>query len=709
LSLNLPAGAKSAVLFFLLLFLSLSRSGEAKTISPPSSPRLPSPRENGARAVVLVIAGVTWRELRSPELPNISRLLQTASVGLMNTRGPKDRDYAGLWFTLGCGRNAAAGMPDISISPTSQGAFQVKQIAELQEANRRLHTQATPGLLGELLKTKLPALLKFSTAPDYSPAIVMEENGKFGYQEISPEKLLGDNSELLASALAKSSFLVISLPLPEAALIGDYPQIPGLSPERKRLLAAADKLLGEIVAQTGPEDFVALLSPSCPDFANPHVRSLAPIILRGRQFPAGLLESPGTRRVGVVTNVDFAPTLLSYFQVPLPLEMSGRTLKTVPATDALTKLDEIDRQAAVTYRLREEVTPGYLGMVGVLLLLFLSLLLLRPAWLARLGGFPLLAVLGIAALPLATILLSLFVIASATSYFLLSLLLALLLALAAKRRQAFPADFAMICLLTASVIWLDLLTGSRLMSRSIIGYDPIIGERFYGLGNIEAGVFISALIIFLGVLLSAASRRKAGNVGFPAALLIGLAVFCVGAASAGANWGQGISAAITAGSFYLLLAPPGKRARRLLPALLLVLAAAALFVAVDFLLPRAQQSHLAYSVRLTSHHGVPAFLDIAGRKLAMARRVFSYSPLLPLGLLFLLLTILLPLRPPRKIAGIMRRLPAFSAALAACGIGAVAASILNDSGIAAGMSLVTLPTLALVGAALEESRANSCR
>jgi hypothetical protein len=245
------------------------------------------------------------------------------------------------------------------------------------------------------------------------------------------------------------------------------------------------------------------------------------------------------------------------------------------------------------------------------------------------------------------------------------------------------------------------------MRRSIIGYDPIIGERFYGLGNVEAGVFISTLILFVGSLLATTSKARAKSAVLPAAFLIGLAIFCIGASSAGANWGQGVSAAILGASFYILLAPPGERKKKLLFAPLLILAAAGLFVAIDFLLPLSQQSHLAYSVRLTSEHGTPAFFAIALRKLAMAWRVFTYSPLVPLGLVFFAIVIFLPLHPPPRLAKVLYNYPAFAAALAACGIGAVAASVMNDSGIVAGLSMAVFPLLALIYAAWEGIRAHS--
>jgi hypothetical protein len=582
---------------------------------------------------------------------------------------------------VGSGRRATTGgqTPDLLVK--SDHSAVVSNISLIDATNQRAHSQALPGLLGELLKkNKISRSLLSHASQPWAAVIAMDINGKIPFfGQISSGQL----SEIF--------------PSPAQVII--------INPAD---LIALDNLLGELPELNPKKDLVILFSPSSPDLAN-HFPDLAPIAIRGPGFAPGLLKSLGTRREGLVANVDFAPTLLRYFNIPVPPEMSGRPLQTASSPAPLAFLDNLDQQATATYHLRIEVTPWYLIIAGGILLPILLLLLVRPVWLLRLGELPTVLLLGLAAIPLSTILLSGILIESSRQYLLLSLLLALVLALRGPRkRHNFPNRFGFICLLTAAVIWLDLLTGSHLMRRSIIGYDPIIGERFYGLGNVEAGVFISALVIFVGSLLATVPRARSKRAELPAAFLIGLAIFCIGAASAGANWGQGISAAILGASFYILLSPPGKRRKKLLLAPILILAAAGLFVAVDFLLPLSQQSHLAYSVRLTSEQGTPAFFAIVLRKLAMAWRVFTYSPLVPLGLVFFAIVIYLPLRPPRRLAKVLYNYPAFSAALAACGIGAVTASVMNDSGIAAGLGMVVLPMLALIYAALEGVRANSC-
>ncbi len=701
---------------------------------------------------VFVLNGATWRELRSPHLPNISRFLESAAVGLMNTKGPQDRDAASVWVTLGAGRGAAAGvkeMPleigDRNLSPISPLitptpalphpgggesatllplSARVANFRRIMTANRRAYTQAQPGLLGETLFRHGVGrtLIRDSAGPDMSPALVSDAEGRISTFHDIP----GRHGLIDLAGPHNGDLVVRSFYLPQDPLPGAYLDLisEDAGAARSKALVQADGMFGEVLRDSFSDTLVILLSPSCPQFTNPHSRALAPIAIRGPGFselahnsqltthnsPA-LLVSSSTRRTGLVANVDFAPTVLHFFDIPVPLEMTGRPLRRIPSPSSLETLDASDRQAAVTYRLREEFTPRFLAIAGGLILLLAAAVLFAPQVAARFHSVLSAVLLSLTASPLAVFLLSAFPISRAWDYVAATLALAAAIAVVSGRLRrsfrcaygAFPDAFGLICLATAAAIWADLLAGSPLLRRSIIGYDPIIGSRFYGLGNAEAGLFISALLLAAGVLSDSVSRRRAGLLLWP---LLGLGVLCIGASCAGANWGQGLSAAVAALAFWILLSSPAGRRKRVVAAVALVVLTAVIFVALDLSLQKARQSHLAYSVRLTAAEGTPAFLTLAARKLTMAGRLFTYNLLLPLGLPVLAALIILPLRASPRLSPVAREHRAFACALSACGIGGVASSLLNDSGIVAGISLACLPLLGLIYMAVEAARAD---
>jgi len=669
------------------------------------------PLEFRSGVIVFVLNGTTWKELRSSELRNISAFLEGASLGLMNTKGPEDSDPKSVWVTLGAGRGAAAGVEQAEIEPKIGGPVRVTNFSAIVRMNQRASTQASPGLLGDLLRAGQieRTLVKSDLSPDMSPALIADTKGEIPRVEYhSVGGLAGTAGHSGPSDLALLSegrgLILISLTLPSGSVEGAYPKIGMVSAARKRSLFEADRLMGKIMASSADDDAIVLLSPSCPRFRDWRIRTLAPIAIRGGGFTSGLLGSYSTRQAGLVANVDFAPTALTLFQEQTPVEMVGRPLYRKSSPAPLESLDALDRQTAATYRLRWEVTPLFSAIgVGILILLT-ALLCFAQGTAARWSrGFALLLSL-CAASPLGLFLAGALPLERSSAYLLATLGLAALVAGLAGRARPFPAAFGTICLITAAAVWTDMLRGAPLMYRSVLGSDPIISGRFYGLGNHEAGLFVAAVLPAAGIMLDCVQGPLSRGRLLLVWLFVGLAVLCLGASFGGANWGQGLAAAVAALAFWLLLSPAQTRGKRLLWALSLLLAAGALFIAIDLLLPQTRQSHLAALVHQTLAEGAPAFAAVVRRKIALAIRVSTYSPLLLLGIPLLIAMIVLPLRPPRRLVEITEEHRPFAFSLAACGMGAVAASLLNDSGIVSGIAMISLPVVGFIWLALEATR-----
>ena len=48
---------------------------------------------------------------------------------------------------------------------------------------------------------------------------------------------------------------------------------------------------------------------------------------------------------------------------------------------------------------------------------------------------------------------------------------------------------------------LDIVSGQNLIKNSLLGYDPIIGARYYGIGNEYVGILIGAVLVLTTVLM----------------------------------------------------------------------------------------------------------------------------------------------------------------------------------------------------------------
>src|SRR5699024_5384990 len=106
-------------------------------------------------------------------------------------------------------------------------------------------------------------------------------------------------------------------------------------------------------------------------------------------------------------------------------------------------------------------------------------------------------------------------------------------------------------LMNLLVISIDLATGSHLQANSLLGYNPIVGGRYYGLGNQGAAIFIVSLFVFLGLAISWLRARGRSRAVIAVPVVVGLlAVFVSGNPSWGAKFGGTI--AVLAGLMVLL-------------------------------------------------------------------------------------------------------------------------------------------------------------
>ena len=128
--------------------------------------------------------------------------------------------------------------------------------------------------------------------------------------------------------------------------LNQIPQVTFASATKNQLPATARKLL----AQLTKDACLWILVPNSPrtDWMN---RRLTPILVFGENVPSGLLTSTTTRRTGLVSSVDFAPTLLAQLSVPIPAEVTGRVMQIdTSVNDRFAYLHWLDEQSVKPLR-----------------------------------------------------------------------------------------------------------------------------------------------------------------------------------------------------------------------------------------------------------------------------------------------------------------------------------------------------------------------
>ncbi len=418
-------------------------------------------------------------------------------------------------------------------------------------------------------------------------------------------------------------------------------------------------------------------------------REVLAIGVAGEGFD-GNLTSDTTRTSGFVLATDLAPTILERYGLEVPEEMSGSAIRSEGDRDAAAVQDRADRMRVVSKR---RGAVALRNTIAWLLLAALATALSR----GRLGRtafalfglsvvyLPALLLVGAAVRPDELLVERLIVGLGAPALAAITLLL----------RRGWEA-LAIACGVTLGAYAIDIIAGSPLTAQSLLGPNPGLGVRFFGIGNELEAILAVAIPVGVGAGLASAAAH-----GHPPSRRAAVAAFLiVGGASAlvfaAGRFGADVGAAIVfpAGAAVAALAVPGVyerlRGRWLLLALLVaapVLGLAVLF-AIDLAL--GGDAHLSRSV--IDAGGAGELADVVERRLRLGASSFARGVQTAL-FWFCVLTVVVAVVNRRRIADWLAAAPlaraGFAGAAAACVLGVLA----NDSAA----TFFTIGTIGLLG------------
>jgi hypothetical protein len=263
------------------------------------------------------------------------------------------------------------------------------------------------------------------------------------------------------------------------------------------------------------------------------------------------LTSQTTNERGLVASIDVAPTILRHLGVSgLPAAMRGKPI----GTDS--RLRSADLRAFMA-RLRV-VGPRRLRALGVLLAAWALLLLAAaPSPRARARAMRVGAI-GVLWAPVAVLVAAKLEPNAALEY--LTIVLACL-GLGALSDALLPWPRAPLApaLVALAALILDALSGSQLLVRSLLGPNPILGARFYGIGN-ELKSALAVLVLAAGAAALYPAER-----GRRAALLVLAAGAVLAIVEGSARIGAGVGGVILVSAGFALAATlllPGALTRR---------------------------------------------------------------------------------------------------------------------------------------------------
>lgn len=714
----------SLLSFFLL---GLSSTKALNEVQPEADRPL---AENGKRkAVLIVVDRVDLSELMSGK--NLERLASKGSLGLLNARTAKLVASENTYLTIGCGARADGGpygkdafntneVVDKIVGLEAGTIFQHRTgltpptnsvvnlgIVDILKRNAELPSTVSPGLLGETLKKNGLKVAVLGNAdingePHREVALIaMDEEGIVPLGDVGNTLCLKDQTVLggyrtdyetllsrVREYLKQADFLVIEL--------GDISRIDsqsGLAEEKvtaaqkERAIKAIDELVGGLLNEVGSGKTLVMVVTPTPSRANLKEKAnLTSLLISGSGFRGGVLSSDTTRRRGIVSNTDIAPTVLSFFEIETPYQMSGRPIFALSQKNPIPYLLNLSTKAIAIYQTRNAVLTLFVVFSVASIIIALLVLLVGRQKKARKEEkhTPLkLLLLWALSLPLAFLFQPPFVTEFPWGAALFSLLMALALAVISfysfKKNTLFP--IMAITMATSLALLGDTIFGSRLMLQSFLGSCPVAGGRFYGLGNTYMGAVVGSSIVGATALTALFFKNRKAALSVVAAFLL-MVCMVAGYPKFGANVG-GLITAVGASVITLLGLKEEKINRKhLLYVALAVVLFLVLIIVADLLVSEGQ-SHAGRAVELIKAEGIKGIGDIINRKLTMNLKGIKSTPW---GEILAVIILALPfvlMRLEQK-EKILSEFAWFFWGLMGVSAGAILALIFNDTGIVAG-------------------------
>ena len=526
--------------------------------------------------------------------------------------------------------------PELELVPGGDGSGFVFGWSQARKRAKTALAEIKPGLLAELVPGRA-AYAGLRGRKNFEAGAAADRDGDVAAVSLGPSMTLVDR---VGSLLERHRLVVVGLPTADK---GDA-ALDGLLSDRR-----SDDLL--IVVQKPP------LS---------RVPQLLPAAVAGLAGGNGALTADTTRLEGVVAAIDVPVTIWRRLGVNVPSGVKGQAIRVQGTRDA-DGLKTLEQRLRVISGRRNPML-GALMLTWLMLTLALGLIADRRGTRAalRIGGLAVLWVLPLllltAALTPARIVEVGIVVGGA---FVLGALTDRLLPW--PRGPLVPAAVSLVA------YGADLVFGSPLIVRSLLGVNPRSGSRFYGLGNeLEATLIVLALVAVAALLWDRERSHKAAASFAGVGLILG--VF-VGAGQLGADVGGVITVGAGAAAATLLMAP-GRPSRRAL-AIAALVPVAALFGLAALDLLTGGNGHFTRTVLQADSAG--SLLDVVERRYTLAFNVLARGAM-PLLTVTALLAAGYAIRHRERLYAPLGGSPSWRAALIGGLTASVVGTLSNDSG-----------------------------
>jgi hypothetical protein len=714
----------------------------------PSTDSKKSITEAPPTVTMIVIPGLSFLELEQTKLPHLKTWMEMGAIGAMNIRSTTGyKSQVNSYATLGLGYRAYG---DAELGGGYNADERIPSAVEpFGDQPRALEwVKRWSGDPLEEINVVIPVFPKFKAASsdvDYSQSlgawlkahgmhsavlgnaddgnkkqrfaawITSDENGMTKYGDVGMATLVGGsdrpygyrtNYDFLLQQQEKlstqASLIVIELgDLHRLYESKDWYTEEGFQQVKPQVMGEMDAFIGELMLSMEDNEKLVLLSPVTHQDATEQDYLLAPLLFYGKGIQQGIIHSPTTDRKGIVGNVDVAPTVLHWLGVEKPQSMIGELIQVIPEKKASRFLSEELKQVVTVYSLRPPMLYSYIVYQVSILLVALTLVIRKlDTWYSWVR-IPLISLM---LAPLLFLWLGGLKDSGSITY---TVVFVTGLGVLTFIFSRLPYIQAWMWIGASNVLFIlaDGWMGGYFIKRSLLGYDPMIGARYYGIGNEYMGIVIGAALLFVCCFIEW-SRRTGRWVKWMILSFFAMIVMYFAAPFLGTNAGGALAATIAFGvTWYRCFGAKENQTVRL--ALFLVslplIGIIALFL-FNYIIPSGMTSHIGKAFEALVHGDFSAIVGMIKRKLAMNWHLIQVSSWSKLFIASLFVMVVMLLKPIDQLKAWVEKYPYLMAGFIGVATGAIAALLLNDSGIVAAATTIIYLVAPMLLLPIEERR-----
>lgn len=600
-------------------------------------------------AYIIIVNKLTFLDIE--KMPNLNNLIDEGNIGLMNSRGISGYKGAESFVTINASAKAYANNESSQfynlndeykeIYENRVGVLDKEyaigniQIGKLYNQNENNNYSPYLGALGDSLhnlglktavfgnsdtdeeKIRTAALISMDSKGliDYGNLdnVLMEDmDYPYGFKT-DYEKILREMYDI------KSKASLILMDTGDLARLNNYSNFLSqdiFDYKRNLILKEIDQFVGNLTDILDKEkSLLMILSPNSGE-ERIDGNKLSPIILWGKDIEKGTVTSSTTNREGIISNLDIAPTVTSFFNISSE-NMLGNPIKSIEKNKSLNYIKSISRRINTTSKVRSKTLLIY-GIISIIIMIMTILIFfLNIKMNNRIGDLFRTSLLLLYGAPIILILNSLFIIDSVLKFF-ISLIVVIGIYVFLTKKYNNDGIMFFLSFFFFLIMIFDLLLNGALTRFSVLSHDPIIGARYFGIGNEMVGGFLAVTTLIAGLLF-----KKYNNKFISISILL-LSVAIVGHPKLGANVGGTI--AVLVATIYFILEIIEKQLNFKNITLIIIITGLVIMIMgyIDIAL-NPNPTHLGKTLMSLNEKGVDIVRNIINRKLLMNIKLIGIS------------------------------------------------------------------------------------